>query len=345
LALAACTTASAPGVTTVGHNGNIEIVPPNSWVGTASNNVLLVLYTRSADSLQGTMDDSYLNTDGLSVKSEHSSFGGVINGPNITLNFPQGFGTSNNISGTIGSSALTLVFPDPTTATLLTVVLHPGSTNDFNAAVAALQATATTNAEQAAQAQAQAAEAQAQAQATAQAQAQLQGAIDAAANDVAQLNQLTQRGMDFSSFNSDLATAKSDLATTQRDAAKAINEVTTDPTSACYDAHGAVYDANGVGYDLNSINYDVNGAQSTIDEVNRLISKLQSDYSTYQAVAQSQGRGIDQGIVNAVSDAISNANDAVNTWKGQMAAYVSQVQQLVDQANAAANSATQAACK
>ena len=151
------------------------------------------------------------------------------------------------------------------------------------------------------------------------------------------------KGMSFTSLDGDLATAAKDLATTKADAQKAIKEG-AGSYSGCYDAGTAKYDAGTVEYDQGTVTYDEGTVQTTIDAVNRLVSKLLQHYANAVAVYAGQGQVIDSANARAVDTVISNANAAVKTWSSRLVSYTSQAQQLVDQANAAADAAEKAVC-
>ena len=110
----------------------IDDTPVNSWVGSAlDGEVLLVQFTRAGQTLQGTLDVSYFS-DTVTVSSTHAGFSGVIDGTNITLNFPLGLGVTTTVSGSIDSATLAL-FPNPTTGSLVTIMLRPGGLDKYNA--------------------------------------------------------------------------------------------------------------------------------------------------------------------------------------------------------------------
>lgn len=150
LSLAACTSATATQPLSNGLAAS-DTIPPNSWLSVRPNDVLLIQYTRTEDNVQGTVDESYLKSDSLSVGSHHVAVRGVINETNLTLDI-----AGTPFSGSLSGSRLTLNLPDSVSGGIETVEMRPGSTAEYNAGVAALQATASANADAAAQAAASA---------------------------------------------------------------------------------------------------------------------------------------------------------------------------------------------
>jgi hypothetical protein len=75
------------------------------------------------------------------TSTTNASFTGTVSG---ALSFPQGFGTVSRLSGQLSGSVLVLSILR-TGGSLQLVTLNPGSATDYNAGVAALQASACTN--------------------------------------------------------------------------------------------------------------------------------------------------------------------------------------------------------
>jgi hypothetical protein len=75
----------------------------------------MIQVTRQGNALSGTLDETGLdNPDSTEVTPVHAAFTGVIDGTAITLNFPQGFGFSTSIAGTLSGNTMTLQAPQKT---------------------------------------------------------------------------------------------------------------------------------------------------------------------------------------------------------------------------------------
>lgn len=101
----------------------------------ASNGVIFIQWTRTGNSVAGTLSESYTTSPNRSqTTNESDSFTGIINGTSITLTL----NTGENWNGTLTGSGVTLSYA-ASGGTLHTFAFSPSTVADYNAAVTAIQ--------------------------------------------------------------------------------------------------------------------------------------------------------------------------------------------------------------
>jgi hypothetical protein len=180
---------------------------------------------------------TYLPTGRTQTQTNNQALTEVVQGNSIALSLPQGLGTITNLAVQRSGSDLIVSWPQQD-GTLLPLKFVPGTSGDYNDAVAALQQILTSNEE----ASASAAAASSSASTSASAAAQAQGALDTAArnqmsayNDLASAVATLRKDVARPGIaGQELQTEPADLKTTQNDAAKvkaeAANAQPADPT-------------------------------------------------------------------------------------------------------------------
>jgi len=312
------------------------------YLAHASNGVVFLQWTRSADTLTGALTQAYTAPgDPTALKHDSATFTGVLSGGSVTLNFPQGLGTSTTWSGTLNGDTLIMSFA-AADGSLQTLTFTPGTVADYNTALAQVQA-------EVGQAQATAQAAQ-QAQQAAQQLQQEQHAIDQDAqqvqSDLAAVPQaVSQLPLDVAHVPSDLSQEAADVQTTYQDEQTTLTAAANASSDVCGDANTTQGDANTVQGDENTVNGDGNTINGDIDSVQAAVSELQNafkDLAAAEAVLPSyQPAGLP--TAQDVATPISAANTAIASARKTYAGYLAQAKAMVATANQYAAAAA-AAC-
>jgi hypothetical protein len=107
-----------------------------SYVGRASNAVVIIQWKRTGNTVSGSLQEAILKHAEGSETS--SAFTGTVSGIGLTLNLKEGLGATKRLVGQLTPSGLTLTFPG--VGKRLTVIrFAPGEGNDFAAAVRKLE--------------------------------------------------------------------------------------------------------------------------------------------------------------------------------------------------------------
>lgn len=298
--------------------------PATSWVGASDTTAVLVQFTRDGDDLQGTMDVTELAAaDAVTADGDRFSFTGKVDGSRVTLTFPQGFGTSGMISGTMTRTKLALAFPDPVSGRLGTIELTPGGRTDYRSAAKKVTDRANANASQ-------------------DPETRLTEASSTIESDVNELSEKLDAAPDFGQFDTDLATARKALDATNTAAAKATAEGRT--SGGCADARTALSQATAVATASAAIDSDVMTVATGIEDINRVRLKLGDDYANFLDLLKTQGQTIDAENAAAVKDLQDRADRAVADWQKKTTDFQAQASKFVGQATAAAKAAQKAAC-
>jgi hypothetical protein len=164
----------------------------------ASNGVLFIQWTLTSTEAQGTLTEAYTDTtDPTKATTESHPFHGIVSGKNITITLNDG----TNWNGTLDGKNVTLSVT-AADGTVRTFTFTPGTTTDYNAAVAQIKGGAA-----AAQGAKQTADA------TAKAQAQLDQDAATLTSDISALRAAAGR------LTQDLAVVPAHLTTMRRDLA------------------------------------------------------------------------------------------------------------------------------
>ena len=308
---------------------------PASWVGGSDNWEVLLNLTRAGTALSGSADTVTMN--GTSTTPAHASVTGSVAGTAVTLTFSGGFFTKDTFSGTLRADTLTLQSPS-TTGEIQLITLHPGSVEDYNRAISALQNKASANAS----ASAQAAQEQASASQAAAANQQVAKDADAFWRAVYYANNAITRGYDFSDFDKALTQAQHDLAQARTDAASAANE--PDRITACSDAITANSDAISVNSDqitvqslVTGFNQSETGFSDTIDQVPEQLQQYETDSASGYTAANPPTK-------KAADDITTRAKTLVNGWNTKISDYTTSVKSILDEANTVAATAKKTYC-
>src|SRR5437763_960168 len=84
-------TASPPATTTTPPSQPASASSQHGFLATASNGALFIQWTRTGDTVRGTLSESYTSqSDPTQAQSESHSFAGVISGSSVTLTLDSG---------------------------------------------------------------------------------------------------------------------------------------------------------------------------------------------------------------------------------------------------------------
>jgi hypothetical protein len=220
------------------------------FVNAGPTDALMIQWTDVKGQLSGSADDATEDTSqAAGVRSVHSSFTGVRTGGHVSLTFQGGLGSVTTLSGDITDGRLSVQLPQDD-GSIATVVLSPGSVQDYNQAHASQTAAAEASASAAA------------ASAVADADLTLGRALQSLSADVSTL----QRSLDFNQPLADIATA---LALVQKD----------------YRTEQA--DAAAVPVDCGQVGSDDGQVGSDVGEVESAQASLESAFSSEDVAASS----------------------------------------------------------
>lgn len=308
---------------------------PASWIGGSDNWEVLLNLTRAGTALSGSADTVTL--DGTSAAPAHASVTGTVAGTAVSLTFTGGFFAKSTFSGSLSADTLTLQSPS-TTGQIQLITLHPGSVDDYNRAITALQSKASANAS----ASAEAVQEQASASQATAAKQRVDTDADAFWKAVYYANNTITKGYDFSGFDQALAEAQHDLAQARKDAADAAGE--PDRVSACSDAISANSDAISVNSDqisvqslVTSFNQSETGFSDTIGQVPDELHQYKTDSASGYAAANPPTQ-------KAADDITGRAKTLVDGWNTKVSGYTADVKSILDQANTVAATANKTYC-
>lgn len=349
VALVVATTAACSNGSTTARTAS-GITP--TWIYADDTGAMLISLTRIGNTLTGTEDNAGIgNGDATQVSPTHLSLTGTIDGTAITLTTPGSIlGGSETITGTMDTTTMMLRFPWPG-GSIQTLTFHPGTVDDYNRRVAALQkqaqsnafASASASASQASASEASASQA-ADAEARDRAEQQIRADADAFAQAVAAANSAMAKGYNFSGFDSDLAEAQKNLKEGQGYIAKAATE--TENYAACDDATYAQNDATYVENDLTYIGNEQTYLETAVGQVTDTVADVSSALKRYQQdSAALPGFTVASPPTDGAAKAVTDkAGQVTAGWNNKAADYKSQVQKLLDQANGIAAQAAKTYC-
>jgi cob(I)alamin adenosyltransferase len=293
------------------------------FLAIASNGALFIQWTRTGNTVRGTLSEAYRNlSDPTQAQSESHPVTGIISGSSITLTIDSG----DNWNGTLEGSRLTLSYAN-NDGSLKTFDFRPASVDDYNAAVANVQASA-------GEAQSQRQQAQAAQQARAAAQRARQQARDSANAVLGDMSALSDK---VSSLKSDLAQVASDLGQMRQDLATEaadLKKVLADsPANVCNDNYQVsgtdAYQVTGTddyqitGTDEYQFSNDLSDARDGIAQLSSDTAKLKQD-----AIAASGYIAPGTPSASAVAALIQQARAAIGRAEQQWNGYLATAKQL-----------------
>ena len=113
--------------------GAEEANGPASFIGHASNAVMLIQWTRSGTSVTGSLREAIAKASALRLESVDRAFTGVIAGKGITLNLSGALGESTAYVGEVKENGFTLTVPGQG-SNLITINFEPGEVSGYDAA-------------------------------------------------------------------------------------------------------------------------------------------------------------------------------------------------------------------
>ena len=113
--------------------GAEETNGPASFIGHASNAVMFIQWTRSGQSVTGSLREAIKKAGALSLESTDKSFTGVIDGKGLTLTLKAALGESSSLVGEVKEPGFTLTLPGRGSS-LITVAFEPGEVSGYNEA-------------------------------------------------------------------------------------------------------------------------------------------------------------------------------------------------------------------
>lgn len=303
----------------------LSAVPPTTvpvpvgsgYLATGSGYVLFIEWQKNGTAISGTAQDDYVNgtTPNEQVSTNTDTVIGNFDGSQISISFSGAADTF----GTFSNNSFTLDFPQ-SDGSLVPAIFQAASADQFNQALATLQASVNS-----ADAQTQ------QADNINQDESTISSDITTVDNTIAGLGQDSAAATaSLGAFTNGLGTEKSDLATTasaERSVISEAKQASSDNVTVCDDAIGVADDATGVADDDVGVEDEAVSVEDAVTTVRNDIGNLQSNFAQLQT---------DEAVLptyrpNApakadVNQAISSANKAINSAvKGANAA--------IDQAN------------
>ena len=317
----------------------------NEWIADASDGAVFIQWTRSDDSLTGTLvvarvEESREGDDvSYEVDTETAAFTGVVSGENVTLTLQQGFGFTSNWNGTLAGDELTLTFPTHD-GPLTTLRFRPGSRDDYNAVVAELR-------EAAAEAQAAFEEEQAAKAEQAAVAAQHRELEDLVTSVRTTLAEVTRTGRDandaLAGAPAALQTARDALGATRQalDAARSLPR----GDEQCYAADEVAYAADEVTYAADEVGYVLADADAALRTDRDAIRRLNEGFDYLQDALLTAGYTPANAPTEAeVADAVVRANARIKEIRHAMADIRAQADAIVQEAKGFAKEARAAYC-
>jgi hypothetical protein len=106
---------------------------PASFIGHASNAVMFIQWTRSGNSVTGSLREATAKADALSLESTDRAFTGTVAGNGITLNLSGALGESTAYVGEVEENGFKLTVPGQGSS-LITIAFEPGEVSGYDAA-------------------------------------------------------------------------------------------------------------------------------------------------------------------------------------------------------------------
>jgi hypothetical protein len=113
--------------------GAEEANGPASFIGHASNAVMFIQWTRSGESVTGSLREAISKAGTLRLESADRAFTGTIAGKGITLNLSGALGESTAYVGEVKENGFTLTVPGQG-SNLITINFEPGEVSGYDAA-------------------------------------------------------------------------------------------------------------------------------------------------------------------------------------------------------------------
>ena len=305
-----------------------------SFLGRASNAVLLVQWTQNGNHLTGDLQQALIQGSGTSgsesVSNQSVAFTGTINGSSVTLSLDQGLGSTTNLTGTLNGGVLDLNYPGQN-GVIITVSMPSGTAADFNRDLASLQGRVQSANNRAQRAQA----AQRQARSV---------AADATAveNDLGALRSAVSGLSATSSLGSDMAQLRKDVAQTFSDEQHVLNERgRTGSGTLCTDAATVVNDDGAVQSDFGAIQSDQGAVQSDSGAISGPISQLRNDAAVLNADRAQYPADVPPNAPTnlQVQAAIRSAQAKIGGENGSTGSALAQARQLLHTAHGYVNTA------
>lgn len=302
------------------------------YLAADTSGAVFILWTNTDGNLNATIEisepDSSNNADG-GVQGQQLTATGTLQGQAVDLDVTD----RGNWTGTVSGRTLTLHIPQ-TDGSLQAVTFTQATIGDYNTAVAQLH--------QQVQASAAAASSAAQQAAATRGVTQAEAAV---AQDIDNLTAATGQLSADADFTADLTQMSKDLATEQHDLAVERGDVAPGNCGTVDGDDGTVNGDDGtLQGDQGTLQGTVGTVQADIDTVNQGVKTLAGDVTALKsAIADDPGTTAttpqDQvtAATQAGSAAVAAANAAIAKAKTQAATYLSQDQQLLEQAGDIAN--------
>jgi hypothetical protein len=110
-----------------------------SYIGHASNAAVFIQWTRSGDSLSGSLQEAITKEgEGGGVESSSRAFAGTINGKGLTLTLHEALNSTSALVGRLSGTGFTMTWPG-TQHGLISITFAPGEVAGYDAAVHALE--------------------------------------------------------------------------------------------------------------------------------------------------------------------------------------------------------------
>ncbi|HXE94257.1 MAG TPA: hypothetical protein VN544_10690 [Gaiellaceae bacterium] len=133
----------SPGVSDSGgsSSGSVGSDGAASFVGTASNAVIFIQWTRAGSNISGALQQSILKSPaGSGIDSQAIAFTGTIAGNGLTLQLNEGLGSVTSLTGQLSGSGFSLTYPGSGQGSLITIDFQPGRLREYDHDVDALDA-------------------------------------------------------------------------------------------------------------------------------------------------------------------------------------------------------------
>lgn len=298
-----------------------------------SNTVDYIQLTDLKGNLSGTFKEANLDSnDTTKVDTSSTSLSGEHNGSNFNFKFGSISWLSTNVSGEFKNG--NLIISDNNSGN--TYTFKPGTLDDFNKDVNALNKIANKNLDNQQKAEAH--------QQKLQNEQQLESYINSINQDVSDLNN------GYSSVEQDLASFKTDLKTTENDAqtvsqqekklSSQIKSKKIDPVDASSNAADISSDAAQVDSDAAQLSSDKAQVDSDLTSLNQAYQSLSSDYQNYQNL---KAELPDYSPTNSIGDVTQAENDyssKIDKYNNQTSNLLNKGQQLDQNAQKTATQAT-----
>jgi hypothetical protein len=310
----------------------------------SSSEAMFLAWVNTNNNLSGQTQDAKIQTNNGSeqVNSTHGSFTGTLSNGQVSLSFSGYLGYSSIITGTYDGTNLTLSLPT-SNGGMGSFSFVPATNDDFNAAVAKLQAQANNDMATVSAISAQATTIATQQQAVTDANNAVSNDLSNIQGDVSSLNQAATFDSVFSSYAKDWQQMQNDYQTEVNASKQGCGDENYNYSSVQYDAGSVKYDLGSIQYDDGSYDYQKQSIDSDYSSVQQNMTALQNDWKTLQQAVASNTSGtprsnyhqsdIDSAIASA-NNAIGNADGVVKKAKQERATYDNEAGSLNNQAQA-----------